>query len=56
MPAFRGYISDGTFEVDPVVSRRRVKSLENVRCITDEEKHAASLCDEEECQGTRKLS
>ena len=56
MPAFRGYIRNGTFEVDPVISRRRAKSLENVRCITDEEKHVASLCDREECRGTCKLT
>ena len=55
MLAFRGYIRNGTFEVDPVISRRRAKSLENVRCITDEEKHVASLGEEEECQRTCKL-
>jgi len=42
MPAFRGYKENGTFEGDPVVLRRRAKSLEKVRCITDEEKHVAS--------------
>ena len=56
MPAFRGYIRNGTFEVDPVISRRRAKSLENVRCITDEEKRVASLGGVEECPGTCKLT
>ena len=56
MPAFRGYKENGTFEGDPVILRRRAKSLEKVRCITDEEKHVASLCDEEECRGTCKLT
>ena len=43
MPAFCGYIRNGTFEGDPVISRRRAKSLKKVCCITDEEKHVASL-------------
>ena len=43
MPAFCGYKENGTFEGDPVILRRRAKSLEKVRCITDEEKHVAIL-------------
>ena len=56
MPAFRGYISNRMFEYNPGILRRRAKYLEKVRCITDEEKHVASLCDEEECRGTCKLT
>ena len=43
MPAFRGYKENGTFEGDPVVLRRRTKSLKKVRWRTDEEKRIASL-------------
>ena len=51
-----GYISKRMFEHSPGFSRRRAKYLEGVRYVMDEEKHVASLCDKEECQGTCKLT